>query len=149
MDLKESRRAQRERRLGPNARCKTCGEADSAALVTRDLCYGCKTVAAGGSGFELHHPAGKANDPFTVRIPANDHRVLSDWQVDVPPQTQTNPDGSPLLKAAAWLRGFLDMLRLAMERGLAWIPPYLEHLDQALVDSLGPRYWVAFDGVPA
>lgn len=57
-----------------------------------------------------HHVFGKANDPTTiVTVPANDHRAeLSVAQQDWPKKTPENPDGSPLLAAAARIRGFVD-----------------------------------------
>ena len=135
------RRARRQRRLGPNAKCRTCGESDPAALLPADTCYACRQAQMGRSGLEKHHPAGQANDPMTVAIPANDHRVLSDFQQQWPEATLRNPDGSPLLRAAASIRGLLDVLRLIMERTVGWIPPFLEALDSWLRDQLGGRWW--------
>jgi hypothetical protein len=74
-------------------------------------------------------------------MPGNDHRRLSDAQRDWPEETLTNPDGSPLLKLAAMLRGWIDYLRLLLERGVARIPPALEQLDQLLRAYIGERWW--------
>src|SRR5438270_703003 len=61
-----------------------------------------------------------------------------------PQETLRNPDASPLLKAAAALRSWLDVMRLLIERVVGWVPPFLEHLDAWLRDQLGPRWWDDF-----
>ncbi len=76
-----------------------------------------------------------------MAIPGNDHRVVDDRKNDWPRTTLRNPDGSPLLRAAASLRGWLDTLQLIVERTLAWIPPFLEHLDRWLTQQLGGTWW--------
>jgi hypothetical protein len=139
------RRAQRQRRFGPNARCTTCGESDPIALVRSDLCYSCHARQAGKSDVELHHVAGRHNSDFTVSLPANEHRLASDYQNDWPERTLRNPDSSPLLHASAWIRGFLDVLRLIIDRILGWIPEYLEKLDASLSSRFGQRWWDEFD----
>src|SRR4051812_34101732 len=78
------------------------------------------------------HWFGQHNDPLTSPIPANDHRVLSELQAQWPEKTLRNPDGSPLLRIAAGLRGWLDVLRLLIERVAGWIPAALEQLDELL-----------------
>jgi hypothetical protein len=91
---------------------------------------------------EGHHVQGRRNDPHDViDIPANDHAVLSELQRAWSRETLRNPDGSPLLHAAAALRGWLDILRLVIERTVGWIPPMLETLDEALRERLGPGWW--------
>jgi hypothetical protein len=52
-----------------------------------------------------------------------------------------NAQGSPLLAAAACVRGFVDMVFYLMERGLPWTADMLESLDEHLVSKLGPRWW--------
>jgi hypothetical protein len=63
-------------------------------------------------------------------------------QADWPKSTLVNPQGSPLLAAAACVRGFVDMVFYLIERGLPWTADMLETLDQLLVAKLGPRWWV-------
>jgi hypothetical protein len=77
-------------------------------------------------------------------MPANDHGILSDYQQDWSLETLRNPDGSPLLRAAASVRGWLDTLRLIMERTVGWVPAFLEALDAWLRGSLGERWWEQF-----
>jgi hypothetical protein len=145
----ELRREQQLRRLNTrNPDCDVCGESEPAALIKiegRIICYECKAKALGKSTAEWHHYAGKNNDSFSVPVHGNDHRVLSDYQRDWPTETLRNPNASPLLKAAASLRGWLDILRLLIERILGWIPPFLESLDGHLSSVIGEQWWVNLD----
>jgi len=143
-DARDVRREARLRQLGTRTpRCTECGERDPFALtLTPDgLCYECQALAAGKSWIEGQHPAGRPNHPATVPMPGNDHRVVDDHKNDWPRQTLRNPEGSPLLRAAACLRGWLDTLRLIVERTVGWIPPFLEQLDRWLTDQLGRGWW--------
>ncbi len=148
-----AREHRKQERFGEEAACQLCRETDLPALrqiqlthpsdgsLTVTLCAGCHVQLQGKRSTEDHHPAGRANDPFTVPIPATEHAILSDWQYDWPRATWRNPDGSPLLRAAAALRGWLDMLRLLLERTVGWIPAFLEQLDAVLRQHLGQRWW--------
>jgi hypothetical protein len=133
------------RRLGTREpRCANCGENDPATLTGRTpdiICYECQAKASERSPIEWHHPAGRNNDPLTFPVPGNDHRILSDLQKDWPQETLRNPTGSPLRKAAATIRGFLDMLRLFIERLFGWIPDFLETLDGKLIELFGAIWW--------
>ncbi len=150
-NLKALVRAERKRRtLGKAQQCGSCDETDPRCLSRVGdvvLCYECQNRQNGRASVELHHVAGQHNLPDTVPIPGNDHRVASDLQVNWPTETLRNPDGSPVLKAAAVLRGWLDTLRLIIDRTVGWIPDFLERLDAWLKEQLGPRYW-ALPGFP-
>ena len=50
-----------------------------------------------------------------------------------------NPDGNPLLKIAASIRGFGDTMLYLIENLLLAIPEALENLNQILVGKLGPQ----------
>ena len=90
-----------------------------------------------------HHFAGQANSPITVSFPANDHVAeLTPAQRDWPRKTLENPDGSPLLAAAASLRGFIDTVLHLMEKGLRWIADLLEKADAFLTQKFGENWWV-------
>ena len=118
------------------------GEAERRAVETHvEGCAECQARLQGRRPVEDHHPAGRANDPFTAPFWANDHDILTDRQHGWSAATLRNPDGSPLLKAAAAIRGWLDVLRLIVERTVGWIPPFLEWLDAALRGSVGDRWW--------
>jgi len=134
--------------------CGECLETSPHALMKIDdlmLCYECRAKQMGSSQIEAHHVAGQHNLHTTVDLPTNDHRVLSDLQREWPIDTLRNPAGSPLLRAAAALRGWLDAVSLMMDRAVGWIPRFLEWLDGQLQSALGTRWWDAFewDGVPS
>jgi len=87
-----------------------------------------------------HHIAGKANSPITTSIPANDHRaVLSAAQYEWPSKTLQNPDGCPLLRGAACIRGFVDTVIYYMREFLLWVAEMLELLSARLVEAWGRR----------
>ncbi len=147
-----AREGKKRDRLGQYATCEDCGASDPRTLQQvrhnrkddtsdRVRCAECRLMAQGKAPTERHHLAGRANGPATIPIPANDHAVLSDLQLAWPRETLRNPDGSPLLKAAASLRGWLDVLWLILEHTVGWIPDSLERLDGALRVHVGPRWW--------
>jgi hypothetical protein len=136
----------RRRQLGHRApACRTCPEADPLALAGVDdaiQCYECSADAGGRAVVERHHVSGRANAPDqVVDVLGNDHRVLSAFQASWPRATLRNPDASPLLNAAAAIRGWQDTMALILDRGIGWIAPFLEWLDDALTRTLGMAYW--------
>ena len=137
----DARMARRTRQVGPGAKCALCDERDARALVARaGLCYECLAAKRGRSRTEKHHFPNEDNSLFTVMIPGNEHRILNHQQLDWPRKTFRNPHGSPLLKASAAMRGWLDVLRLIIDR-VGWIPALLEDLDGWLEKRLGPEWW--------
>jgi hypothetical protein len=137
----DARHARRQRTLGTDAVCP-CGETDPRCLITTPTiqCYACAARDAGQGVTEAHHLAGQHNRPETVPIPNNEHRILSDMQQDWPTATLRNPHGSPLLQAAAAIRGWLDVLVLILERTVGWVPALLEALDAWLCARLGTAW---------
>lgn len=106
------------------------------------LCYEHMLMAQGRSPVELQHPAGQHNDPaFTVPFLGNLHRLMDEPKRDWPERTLRNPEGSPMLKAAACVRAVSDWLRLIIERLLGWVPTFLEAVDAAFTEQHGPRWW--------
>jgi hypothetical protein len=147
----EGRREQRCRSLGHmSPRCSEpgCPEADPLALTGTHpeiLCYEHDALRNGRPWLEAHHVAGKANDPTTTDLPGNDHRPISERQNELwPRETLRNPNGSPLLCAAAAIRGWLDVLWVILERTIAWVPGFLEQLDAWLSEEIGPCWWENF-----
>lgn len=142
---REMRKEAAYERLGTRRpRCEHCGEADPIALhgVHPDVtCYECSARREGKSGSERHHISGRHNNPATVAIPGNDHRVLSNAQRAWPDRTLRNPDGSPLLAAAAAIRGWLDVLWIIVQRTVGHVPALLELLDEQLRAEHGDRWW--------
>lgn len=133
----------------PHCRVEGCDETFPLALTGTEpniLCYEHQALLHGRPWLEKHHPLGRHNDPWTASTPGNDHRILSALQYEWPRETLRNPDRSPLLRAAASLRGWLDLLWLIMVRGVGWIPVFLEQLDADLRQRLGERWWEDFHG---
>jgi hypothetical protein len=138
------RKAVAARRVGENARC-ACGEARAEALIPGSdpiTCAKCQRTSKGQSITDDHHIAGKANSPVTIQVPVNDHRAdLSIAQYDWPMNTLKNPTGSPLLKAAACVRGASDTIFYIIQTLLLWIPDMLEMLDSLMTAMHGDNWW--------
>jgi len=133
-----------ERRVGEGAQC-ACGESRPRALVegsSPTICFRCDRKKNGRTTLDEHHVAGKSNSPVTMSVPVNDHRArLSVDQYDWPKETLENPDGSPLLRAAASIRGFVDFLLYLIDKFILWIPEMLEDLDAFLAERFGSNWW--------
>lgn len=133
------------RRIGIGAAC-ACGEQRPEALIPGTnpiVCAACQRTANGRTTTDNHHFAGKENSVATIPVPVNDHRArLSVAQADWPKSTLMNVQGSPLLAAAACIRGFIDTVLYLIEQGLLWIAEMLERLDQFQVKKLGPKWWI-------
>lgn len=133
------------RRVGENAKC-ACGEARPEALIAGSkpmICAECKRKQKGKTTMDDHHFGRRANNPLTVPVPVNDHSAdLTVAQQDWPKETRDNPDGSPLLAAAACIRGFVDWVVYLMQKGVLWVAELLEALNKYLVDKSGPTWWV-------
>jgi len=139
------REAAAARRVGEDQRC-ACGEVRPEALIAGSdpiVCAACDRKQRGKSPFDNHHAAGESNNPTTIRIPVNDHRAeLSTKQYDWPPETLENKNLSPLLAAAACIRGCIDSVIYLIEKLLFWIAEMLELLDKILAEKLGPKWWI-------
>lgn len=133
-----------QRRVGSAAAC-ACGEARPFALITGrspPLCYRCERLAHGREPYELNHVFGKANSALTIRYPINDHRaVLSVAQYRWPPEVLENPDGDPLLAAAARFRGLYDNFEYMLDSCLKEAARY-EELSRVLRRKYGEEWWL-------
>ena len=140
------REAMAERQLGEQNQCTSCGESRALALERKSnprLCTECRKKSEGKTTMEDHHMAGEANSDATLPVPANDHRaILSEDQKDWPRETLENPDGSPLLVAAACIRGFIDTILYLVEELLLWVIDFLETLNRHLIEKQGPKWWL-------
>lgn len=143
----EELREQRYRALGtrtPRCMVEGCTETDPLALTGAYPNIICQEHVADRdrrTWTQQHHPSGRANSPDTVPLPANDHAVASGFQSLWERDTLRNPDGSPLLRAAAAIRAWLDILRLIIDRTVGWVPDFLERLDDFVCQALGAQWW--------
>ena len=143
---KVKRLEQQYRRLGtrnPICAWPDCGETNPLPLqgYHPDIsCYEHYLLRLGKKPYEAHHVAGKHNSDVTAEVPGNDHRVLSERQRFWPDDTLRNPEHSPLLVAAAAIRGWLDVMQV-IERSVRWISEFLEWLNRILVDQYGADWW--------
>jgi hypothetical protein len=132
------------RRVG-DRKC-ACGERRPRALIPNSdptTCYACQRKKEGKTTVDNHHVAGKANNPATIPAPVNDHCAeLNVAQYDWPKETRENPDGCPVLAAAACVRGVIDYLYYLIKKFLGWIPEMLESLSAFLKDRLGSKWWI-------
>lgn len=135
-----------ERCLGKQRECVSCGEDRVLALEQKSiprLCTECRAKTEGKTTMNEHHIAGRSNSDITISIRANDHRAqLSEDQRDWPQEMLQNPDGSPLLAAAACIQGFIDTLLYLVEQLLLWVVDLLVALNAHLVEKQGPRWWL-------
>src|SRR5579871_5674470 len=140
------RKSKAIRRAGQNAQCSKCAEARPEALNAKRKpirCEECRRKEQRKVTMDNHHIAGKANSPITTSIPANDHRAeLSTSQQDWPKETLENRDRCPLLRGAAFIRGFVDTVYYYMKEFLLWIAEMLEILSARLREEWGRKWWL-------
>ena len=138
------RREHARRRVGVDSQC-ACGESRPQALIAGSdpiTCLNCARKSKGRTHVDLHHVAGRANDPLTIPVPANDHVAdLSERQRDWPRETLENVHGSPVLRAAARVRGFRDTLHY-LDRTLLGAAELLEGADAWLVAKFGVKWFL-------
>ena len=139
------RRSLAARRIGLDAAC-SCGEKRPEALIPNvkpTTCAACQRARNARVTIDRHHVFGRANSSTTIPVPVNDHRAcLSVAQAKWPKSTLRNAEASPLLGAAACIRGFIDTVLYLIEQGLLWIAEMLEKLDEFLARKLGPQWWL-------
>lgn len=149
---REIRRVRARQRVGAGTFCFECGEGRPEPLDIRGetvTCDRCERIRIGCSVTELHHPTGRANDPFTIAVDVNDHKVLSAMQQDWPIGVLRNVTGDPLIKVSAKVRGLRDtsvyvppdsLVRFIRD-SMADTPERLEALSRELKTRLGPGWW--------
>jgi hypothetical protein len=137
------RRSIAARRVGRGSLC-ACGEDRPFSLITGSqprTCRECMQRRKGYKTIESHHPDGRANDPTTLPVGANDHAELTEAQRAWPKTTLENPDGSPLLAIAARIRSHSDLVEYLKQNPLLRSAPFVEELDAILTAHFGPRWW--------
>jgi hypothetical protein len=142
-EIKRLRRASlRSERFPKDAACENCGERDPRALVPGQvLCYGCSGRRRGRVQTEQHHIGGRHNSDVTLAVPANEHRILSDMQANWPEETMKNPDKNPLVAIEAHLRGWIDLVKVAIERVFSAVLAPLVALNSDLCSAHGRQWW--------
>ena len=132
------------RRAGIDAKC-ACGESRPQCLISGanpPRCAKCDRKRRNQSTSDQHHVFSKANSPLTISIPVNDHReFFNEAQNDWPPRILENPEKSPLLTAAAFIRGFADLIVYLMKNFLLRIAEMLERLDTMEMKKLPKDRW--------
>jgi hypothetical protein len=132
------------RRLGSETKC-VCGENSPRAFVKGSeppICIKCDRKLRGHEERDDHHCFGAINSDFTMSVPVNDHRAeLTAAQYAWPKQTLENPDRSPLLAAAAQIRGFADTMMYMIREFILPIATMLEYMDTMLPNKLGKKWW--------
>jgi hypothetical protein len=132
------------RRIGKNAKC-ACGEDRPEALRREKgliICARCVRNSLGHKQFDGHHLFGSANSDVRMLIPVNDHCAdLNVAQYAWPPKTLQNPDGSPLLARAAFIRGFADINSYLVREFLLSSAEMLELHDTELENKWGKKWW--------
>ena len=119
------------RRIGGEGPC-ACGESRLSAFIPGSvptICATCDRKRLKRAKRDNHHVFGRANSPLTVSVPVNDHRAFFNTaQHQWPPGTLQNPSGNPLLGAAAFIRGFVDLILYLIDEFLIPVAEMLEHL---------------------
>lgn len=145
-----ARKAKRVRVTGADAQCERCGWVEPTALTRTNglvLCYECLSIDKGRATVEENHILGKSNDPATVTVPGNQHRELSDNQLDWPDGLRSNPERDPLVWLAQGCQGMSDHVAWWATR-LARLAVWLFALAVALRREHGGAWWAVL-GIPS
>jgi hypothetical protein len=139
------RNSRAQRWVGPDAICASCRKEGRPFALIRGrvptICFACDRKAHGRDPIESDHIFGEGNSDAQLPTPINDHRaVLSVADYELPPEVLENPDGDPIVAAAA--------MRLVGGRRITYIVErdtsgeMLLELAKWLRGRLGPRWWV-------
>jgi hypothetical protein len=143
---REVRKAKAEQRVGPDARCSSCGESRPEALISGSdpmICANCQRVSKGLTTFDNHHVAGKNNSPVTIAVEVNDHRArLSGDQYSWAKRVRENPDGDPLIAIAAGLLGFADTVLYLIDKFLIKAAECVIAAADFFKELRGDKYWL-------
>lgn len=147
----EAAREARLRALGsadPRCSVRGCPETNPQALTGAHphiLCAEHRAMLDGRRPVEEHHVAGRHNGPATAWLLGNDHAILtflqqSGWRTEL----LRNPDGDPLLRLEAAIRGSRQTLSVVLERALAPTEGEIRDLRDFLIATQGPDWATAF-----
>lgn len=141
----------RRRALGaadPRCSIPGCPERDPRALTgayPAILCAEHRAEADGRRSIEEHHVAGQHNSPATAWLPANRHAVLTfKQQTAWPTELLRNPDGDPLLRLEAGIRGSRETITEIVDGILAPTEAELRDHRDFLAATFGPDWAATF-----
>jgi hypothetical protein len=128
------------RKFGAGARCRKCRESRVWALTEGSkwrLCY----AHASGRSTEINHTSGLRRGP-TIRIPSNDHRVLSAYQQSAWPSEFLDRGRSPLTEFMATVVGLVEIDDIVKPSPFPriYIPPGETEITVAVADAIGFRH---------
>jgi hypothetical protein len=136
-------RAERQsRRLPEDAACE-CGERDIRRLIARTdgcICQRCDNLRSGRQLVEPHHLGGRHSCDLTVALGVNEHRVVTDMQIDWGKDRMQNRDGNLLILLANMAQGGIETVIVLLQRALGYVKT-LPALNEDLTELLGPQWW--------
>ena len=141
----------RRRALGTaDPRCSVpgCRETDPRALTGAHpalLCAEHRAELDGRRPTEAHHVAGRHNSSATVELPGNRHAVLTfmqqtGWRAEL----LRNPDGDPLVRLEAAIRGSREAIAVVLDGVLAPTEAEIARLSDFLMATIGPDWHTTF-----
>ena len=123
-----ARRADRERRLGSDAKCRVCGFHSSASVQLDTegvICYECAAREQGRTAVEAHHPIGRRADAhLTLLTPGNLHREIEELKRSWPPEQLNDGDPDDLTRVILHLRATHDQATCTA----LFLPPIIDFL---------------------
>mgnify|MGYP001267516435 CR=1 FL=1 len=121
------RRNHRRQKLGPDARCLSCGRSEPEVLIR-----------AKQTLFEQHHPLGQAHEPdLTVPACMNCHAIFSAAQVD--DDVRLDPQPTVLERIIAIFQAFVSFLGALAKILLEWVLRGLDFIAGLDADYQGWR----------
>ena len=119
--------------------CLVCKVQEPDVLVRVDLCREPLNMLRGISPLENHHPEGRANNPETIKIPANIHAVLTAKQTQWPEDLR-HPSKDPLIQIDRRLLVMQDFIEYFL-RDLQRDINFLLALSLAQQEIHGQGWW--------
>jgi hypothetical protein len=121
------RDAARKRRIPPDACCADCGFSDARALEALGKhwqCYNCANAARGRPLMEAHHVFGKDTDTMTIPVDGNQHRILSDLELEIDAEVKALAADDPLAWIIRGLWSVYNFFRATLAhlaRAIVWL----------------------------
>lgn len=138
-----ARAAKQSHALPEHAACSECGERDIRTLIPRGdtvLCQACDNRRRGWPDTQQHHFAGQHNSDCRVLLDANEHRIVTDLQVDWGTPRMENTEKNLFIVVVNVIQGAFETGLVLFERALRYVKA-LPALNEDLVELLGPQWW--------